>query len=125
MANSARPQGRSLSVRVQIFPHEITTDATVGYLKAFRLRVKDDSSFAELARIALARYAKDDKENGSRARVASILDEKDCALDLEDGVDLVAEGEMLKLVLAPHRHVAASSTPPDVSLQYLTAVDVD
>lgn len=115
MADNAPRKGSDFSVRVQVFPHTRTHSRTVHYLKAYRLRLKGDSTFAELGRLTLARYAKDDLESGCRARVGCISDERDCVVDMEERVNLIEPGEVLKLVLAPPRFPAPSSISNKVS----------
>jgi hypothetical protein len=78
--------------------------------------VDKNSTFSGLARIALARYAKEEIQHGVEAEITSILDEKDCAMDMEDGVDLVEQGEILKLVLAPSSHDTISQPQLTVGL---------
>lgn len=115
MAGGASRNCKDASVRVQIFAHRDMTDKSIAPLKAFRLRLKHDSTFTDLARIALARYAKEDPAKGGQAAISTILDEKDCAVDMDDGIDLIKEGEVLKLVLVATQSAAISSTPPTVS----------
>ncbi|KAK9419606.1 putative Nucleolar protein Dnt1-like N-terminal domain-containing protein [Seiridium unicorne] len=116
MARSHQLKSKDISVRVQIFPHAFFEEKTMNPLKAFRLRMKEDATFAELANIALARYAKEDPDVVIEAETSSIIDEKDCAVDMDDEVDIIQQGEVLKLVLAFGRKHTTSSTPSKTTL---------
>jgi hypothetical protein len=102
MPERSKP-GKDISVRVQIFPNSAKRNIKVKPLKAFRMRVKDDSTFADLANTALARYAKECPPQGSDAEVEAILDEAFFAVEKGETLDLLRDGEVLKLVLAPDR----------------------
>lgn len=88
------------SVRVQLMHHNFLRNKKLKPMKAFRLRMKDSSTFGDLVSTAIARYAKDDPENGGKASIDAVLDEANCAVELDETLDLVGAGEILKLVLA-------------------------
>ncbi|ETS88278.1 hypothetical protein PFICI_02106 [Pestalotiopsis fici W106-1] len=101
MASALVGKPRFLSIRVEILPPSAVKDKTAEPLNAFRLRLDPDSNFADLANVALSRYAKEHPECSIKPVAGGIFDEKYCSVDLEDGLDIIQQGEVLKLVLAP------------------------
>ncbi|KAI1859362.1 hypothetical protein JX265_010365 [Neoarthrinium moseri] len=112
MAPSNPSGDKDRSVRVQLFAHDTVKNKNTAPLKAFRLRTKATATFHDLANLALARYAREDHEVGE---IGSILDGADCAVDLEETVDLIDSDEILKLVLAPRGQTEVVSISSDHS----------
>ncbi|KAI1858495.1 uncharacterized protein JN550_012628 [Neoarthrinium moseri] len=112
MAPSNPSGDKDRSVRVQLFAHDAVKNKNTAPLKAFRLRTKATATFHDLANLALARYAREDHEVGE---IGSILDGADCAVDLEETVDLINSDEILKLVLAPKGQTEVISISSDHS----------
>jgi hypothetical protein len=115
MAAVINGKPRIISVRVEILSPGALKDKTIEPLNAFRLRLDEDSTFADLANAALARYTKEHPECSRKPVAGGIFDEKNCAVDLDDGVDIIQQGEVLKLVLAPSESSAITSTTSNVS----------
>lgn len=121
---AARPRKtKYISVRIQILPFSALKDKATEQLTAFRLRLDEESTFANVVDAALERYAKQDPERPSQTVPAGIFDEKCCALDLDDGVDILEDGEVLKLVLASNQPIATESTPNNVCSSSLPQCD--
>lgn len=96
-----RESGMEISVRVQIIAHSAHPSKKVKPLKAFRMRMRNDSTFGDLAGTALARYVRENPQQASGAGIDSLLDDKFFAADLEDTLDLLSNGEIMRLMLAP------------------------
>ncbi|RYP66424.1 hypothetical protein DL770_008800 [Monosporascus sp. CRB-9-2] len=104
MSNSSKkapkPVSTPLSIRAQIYSHELLGNKDSQPLVSFRLPASWGSTFAELAASALERYERSHPDSGPKATIGAVLDEKNCYFDMAGPVDILQPNEFVRFVLA-------------------------
>ena len=104
------PSDTPLSVRVQVYSHEKLCNSESRPLANFRLRLSSSATFADLSATVIDRYERA-LPGGSQSfpsEVCVVLDEKDCAFDMSDPIDIVQPNEFIRFVLAASPSIAAA-----------------
>lgn len=94
------PVGTPQSVRVQIYRHGLQEEKGSQPLASFRLRSNSNATFADLAASVIERYERSQQGGGHRPEISEALDEKDCAFDMADAIDIIEPNEFVRFILA-------------------------
>ena len=128
------PTATPLSMRVQVYGHELLAHKETAPLASFRLRSSSSDTFADLAAAVIDRYERTRPAQPAqpapegpapKPEVGAVLDDKDCAFDMEDLIDIVQPGEFIRFVLAaPVSPSIGAVETPRAAIQPLVAPSV-